>query len=74
MKITLNIDDSVMERLRREAAREGRTMSELVESALRVLFQMHCPWLTLSLSQLRRGRIVLLQLRDCLGNSLHEPN
>ena len=40
MKTTLNIDDSVMERLRREAARQGRTMSELVESALRLLFQM----------------------------------
>jgi len=40
MKTTLNIDDSVMERLKREAARQGRTMSELVESALRLLFQM----------------------------------
>jgi hypothetical protein len=40
MKTTLNIDDSVMERLKREAARQRRTMSELVESALRLLFQM----------------------------------
>ncbi len=40
MKTTLNIDDSVMERLKREAARQGRTMSELVESALRLLFQI----------------------------------
>jgi len=40
MKTTLNIDDSVMERLKREAARQGRTMSELVESALRLLFQL----------------------------------
>ena len=39
MKTTLNIDDSVMGRLKREAARQGRTMSELVESALRLLFQ-----------------------------------
>lgn len=37
MKTTLNIDDSVMAQLRREAARTGRTMSELVESALRRL-------------------------------------
>lgn len=37
MKTTLNIDDSVMARLRREAARTGRTMSELVETALRNL-------------------------------------
>lgn len=40
LKITLNIDDSVMERLKREAARRGRTMSELVESALKLFFQM----------------------------------
>ena len=39
MKTTLNIDDSVMIRLRREAARTGRTMSELVETALRGLLQ-----------------------------------
>ena len=39
MKTTLNIDDSVMARLRREAARTGRTMSELVEMALRNLLQ-----------------------------------
>jgi hypothetical protein len=39
MKTTLNIDDSVMAQLKREAARQGRTMSELVETALRLLFQ-----------------------------------
>ena len=37
MKTTLNIDDSVMQRLREEAARQGRTMSELVEAGLRLL-------------------------------------
>jgi plasmid stability protein len=35
MKTTLNIDDTVMQRLREEAARQGRTMSELVEAGLR---------------------------------------
>ena len=40
MKTSLNIDDSVIEPLEREAARQGRTMSEVVESALRLLFQM----------------------------------
>lgn len=35
MKTTLNIDDQVMQRLREEAARQGRTMSELVEAGLR---------------------------------------
>ena len=39
MKTTLNIDDSVMARLRRESAGTGRTMSELVETALRRLLQ-----------------------------------
>ena len=39
MKTTLSIDDSVMARLRRESARTGRTMSELVETALRRLLQ-----------------------------------
>jgi hypothetical protein len=35
MKTTLNIDDTVMQRLREEAARRGCTMSELVEAGLR---------------------------------------
>ena len=39
MKTTLNIDDTVMARLKREAARQGRTMSDLVETALRNLFR-----------------------------------
>lgn len=39
MKTTLTIDDGVMARLRRESARTGRTMSELVEMALRQLLQ-----------------------------------
>jgi metal-responsive CopG/Arc/MetJ family transcriptional regulator len=39
MKTTLNIADSVMKELKREAARQGRTMSELVEAALRRLLQ-----------------------------------
>ncbi len=39
MKTTLIIDDSVMADLRREAARQNRTMSEIVETALRLLFR-----------------------------------
>lgn len=35
MKTTLIIDDQVMTRLRAEAAREGTTISRLVEAALR---------------------------------------
>ena len=37
MKTTLNISDSVMQDLRREAQKTGKTMSELVETALRNL-------------------------------------
>ena len=39
MKTTLNIDDKVMLELKREAARQGRTMSDLVETALRLLLR-----------------------------------
>ena len=39
MKTTLNIDATVMSQLKQEAARQGRTMSELVETALRLLFR-----------------------------------
>ena len=39
MKTTLNIDDAVMARLREEAARQGRTITELVEAALRLLLR-----------------------------------
>jgi urease gamma subunit len=39
MKTTLNISDAVMERLRRESARTGRTMSELMETALRRMLE-----------------------------------
>jgi hypothetical protein len=39
MKTTLNIDETVMSELKREAARQGRTMSEMVETALRLLLR-----------------------------------
>jgi hypothetical protein len=47
MKTTLNIDDTLMAELKREAARQGRTVSELAETALRLLFS----------SQRKRGKI-----------------
>ena len=47
MKTTPNIDDTSMAELKREAARRGRTMSELVERALRLLLR----------SQRGRGKI-----------------
>ena len=50
MKTTFNIDDTVMAELKREAARQCRTMSELAETAIRLLLR----------SQRRRGRIPTL--------------
>jgi ribbon-helix-helix CopG family protein len=41
MKTTLNIDDKIMKRLKEESARQGKTMSELLETALRAMFQSH---------------------------------
>ena len=41
MKTTLNIDDTIIEELKHEAARQGRTMSELVETALRLLLRSY---------------------------------
>jgi hypothetical protein len=43
MKTTLNIDETVMKRLKRESARRGKTMSELVEAALRMFLQAPRP-------------------------------
>lgn len=41
MKTTLNISDPVMQELKQESVRQGKTMSELVEAALRAL--LHKP-------------------------------
>ena len=43
MKTTLNISDAVMKELKQEAARQGCTMSELVERALRALLRERPP-------------------------------
>jgi len=39
MKTTLNLDEGIMRRLKARAAREGRTLSELVETALRLFLR-----------------------------------
>ena len=43
MKATLEIDDSVMERLQEEALRQGTTISALVEAGLHYIFAKHAP-------------------------------
>jgi hypothetical protein len=54
MKTTLNIDDKVMADLKRKAVRQGCTVSELVETALRLLLR----------SQRRRTKIKPLPTFD----------
>lgn len=39
MKTTLNISDTVFLRLKAEAARQGKTLSEIVESAFRAFLR-----------------------------------
>jgi hypothetical protein len=43
MKTTLVIDGGVMRRLREESARTGKTLSELVEAALRSMLNRPSP-------------------------------
>lgn len=43
MKTTLNIDDGVMRALKREAAKRGCTMSELVEAGIRLVLKKEPP-------------------------------
>jgi hypothetical protein len=72
MKTTLNIDDTVMARLRREAASSGRTMSELVDMALRQLLQKKQPAAELEpLPSFRGGRpLVDVADRDALQRAM----
>ena len=43
MKITLNIDDTLMRRLQEEATQRGTTMSALVEAGIRSVLTMSTP-------------------------------
>jgi hypothetical protein len=71
MKTTLNIDDRVMIELKREAARQGRTMSELVETALRLLLQSRRTSIDLPpLPVFRSGELVDIADRDALYEAM----
>ena len=72
MKTTLNIDDTVMAELKREAARQGRTMSEMVETALRLLLRSQRKRGTLSaLPRFRSGGAVVdIADRDALYHAM----
>ena len=74
MKTTLNIDDTVMAELKREAARQGRTMSEMVETALRLLLRSQRKRGTLPpLPTFHGGReLVDIADRDALYRAMEE--
>ena len=64
MKTTLTIDDLVMAQLKEEAARQGRTMSDLVETALRLLLQPAADREALSPMPTFRGGRELVDVAD----------
>ena len=72
MKTTLNIDAAIMARLKREAVQQRRTMSELVEMALRLLFQTPKPQRSLPpLPSFKGGRhLVDIADRDALYQAM----
>lgn len=72
MKTTLNIEDSVMAELRKEAARRRCTMSELVETALRLLLRRKQPKETVpALPSFRSGgALVDIADRDALYGAM----
>jgi plasmid stability protein len=74
MKTTLNIDERVMARLKAEAARQGRTMSDLVETALRRLLEPEERRISLRpLPKFRGGReLVDVSDREALYRAMDE--
>ena len=74
MKTTLQIDDGVMRKLKMRAAREGRTMSELVEAALRRLLDERPPDKDLPpLPVMKARELVDVSDRDALYRAMEEP-
>ncbi|MBV8977820.1 MAG: CopG family transcriptional regulator [Alphaproteobacteria bacterium] len=74
MKTTLNIDDTVMAQLKREAVRQGRTMSDLVETALRNLFRAQKAKVDLPPLPVFHGGELLVDVdnRDALYRAMEE--
>jgi plasmid stability protein len=74
MKTTLQIDDGVMRELKMLAAREGRTMSELVEAALRNLLDRRPEERELPPLPIMKAReLVDVADRDALQRAMEEP-
>ena len=74
VKITLLIDDVVMRELEVRAARDGRTMSELAEAALRRLLDERVDERELPpLPAMRARQLVDVSDRDVLYRVMEEP-
>jgi plasmid stability protein len=74
MKTTLQIDDGVMRELKILAAREGRTMSDLVEAALRQLLDRRPAERDLPPLPIMEAReLVDVADRDALYRAMEEP-
>ena len=74
MKTTLQIDDGVMRDPKMRAAREGRTMSELVETALRRLLDERPADTELPpLPVMMARELVDVSDRDALYRAMEEP-
>ena len=76
MEITLRISDRLFAQLKREAARQGRTMSELVETALRLFFDLRKrPGKLPKLPRYRSGgHLVDIADRDALYDAMEGPD
>jgi len=74
-KTTLKIDDSVMALLKKEAVRRACTMSELMESALRLMFKSEkTPSKIPPLPKFKRGGpLVDISDRDALYQAMESP-
>jgi hypothetical protein len=74
VKITLLIDDAVMRELEVRATRDGRTMSELAEVALRRLLDERVDQRELPpLPVMRARQLVEVSDRDALYRAMEEP-
>ena len=74
MKTTVNISETVMRDLKQEAARRGKTMSELIECALREsLARRRSPSAGVSLPTFRGGKPqVDIANRDILYEAMED--
>jgi len=74
-KTTFVLDERVIDRLRREAARSGRTMSEIVEAAIRRLLDDRTPPKDLpDLPTFRSGYLVDVSDRDALYTTMERES